>query len=313
MKILDSEFYGDKNRWFIGVITNNLDPKALGRYQVRIHGVHSPSPLEIPFEDLPWAYSVVPTTEGGTSGIGRIPQMLPGAKVFGIFMDGETSQLPLILGTLPKIELPSVGQIQQEKDSPNDYEYEAYEPNVSSNEERWPFDLDSRRSQGMKFFIDNGYTLWQAAGIMGNLEYESGLDTEIQFGARRDSVTGEIIINEDLTEKSRGIAQWNPSSSAGDRLGQLYDFAQNQLATPRDWRDYSVQLQFVLYELRNKESRANASLLGSAIHFGGASDDNSTYVFGRDYEKPNRQAFLNSLPDREALAIKAYDQHSERA
>jgi len=285
MKILDSEFYGDKNRWFIGIVTNNKDPRALGRVQVRIHGVHSPRPADISFEYLPWAYTSVPTTEGGNSGIGKIPQLLPGTKVFGFFLDGETSQLPLVIGSLPKIEQKTEAQAAF-----------SFEPDVPKEERRDSFNLDARRSQGMKFFMDNGYTVEQAAGIMGNLEYESGLST--------------VIVSAFPGETSQGIAQWNP---AGGRLQELKEFAANELATPRDWRDYDVQLLFVLYELNNKERNANGKLRARNKIDGGVSLTSSTYVFGKYYERPNAQISLESLSTREARALLAYRQHVGRA
>jgi len=287
MKILDTEFYGDKNRWFIGVVTNNNDPRALGRVQVRIHGVHSASTQDIPFEFLPWAYTMVPTTEGGNSGIGRIPQLLPGTKVYGIFLDGDTSQLPLVIGSLPKIEQ------RTEAQTTGAAQPEEYIPQAERQDE---FNLNSRRSQGMRFFIDYGYTVEQAAGIMGNLEYESGLST--------------VIVSEFPGEQSQGIAQWNP---AGGRLQELKRFASNELATPRDWRDYDVQLLFVIYELNNTERTANGKLKNSTKLDGGVVDTNSTYVFGKYYERPNQEIFLKSLPTREAKALLAYRQHVGRA
>ena len=307
MKVLDKEFYGDNARWFVGIVTDNLDPKELGRVKVRIHGVHSPNTEEVPFESLPWAYAMLPTTEGGTSGIGKIPQLLPGARVFGIFMDGETSQLPLILGSLPKVEIPSQVQLKTNQSNPtastNNIQQNiardgTVSPDVPINQRKGTsFDVDVRRSQGVKFFIDNGYNIQQAAAIMGNLEHESNLNTEIP-----SSFPGE---------DSQGIAQWNP---AAGRLQALKDFAANQLSFPRDWRDYDVQLQFVLHELRSSEKRANGKLLKASSIDGGYNNlDNATWVFAKYYERPSSNPELFRLEKRETLALKAYDQHVERA
>lgn len=102
--------YGDKYRWFIGTVENNLDPLKMGRVQVRIAGVHSNNEEDIRTYDLPWAQCVLPTTEGGISGIGRMPQLQPGAQVTGFFLDNESSQIPLIIGSIPKIDLPNETQ-----------------------------------------------------------------------------------------------------------------------------------------------------------------------------------------------------------
>ncbi len=93
-------FYGDQTRWFVARVVDWEDDYK-GRVKIRVLGLHSES---INDEDLPWAKCVLPTTEGGTSGIGKIPQVLNGAFVFGMFLDGKDSQLPLIFGSLPKYE-----------------------------------------------------------------------------------------------------------------------------------------------------------------------------------------------------------------
>jgi len=103
------DFYGDQTRWFIGKVVSIEDPMQLGRIRVRIHGIHTDNTQEIPDDGLPWAQTIVPITEGGTNGLGNITGIQPNARVFGIFLDGANSQLPLILGSLPKLEESSAG------------------------------------------------------------------------------------------------------------------------------------------------------------------------------------------------------------
>ena len=103
------DFYGDQVRWFIGEVKSVDDPLELGRLQVRINGIHSDSQLDIPDAKLPWAQPMVPITEGGTRGIGNNLGIKVGALVFGVFMDGENSQLPFIMGSMPKFEEDSPG------------------------------------------------------------------------------------------------------------------------------------------------------------------------------------------------------------
>ena len=109
-------FYGDKMRWFVGTVSNNLDPQELGRVQVRVHGIHSKAEADIALYDLPWASCLVPTTEGGVSGMGKMPQLQPGAQVMGFFLDGELSQLPMIVGSIPRTEIASNAQMDYEEE-----------------------------------------------------------------------------------------------------------------------------------------------------------------------------------------------------
>ena len=70
-----------------------------------MHGLHTHETYLLPQQDLP-CY-VLPTTEGGISGIGRQPKLQPNSLVFGMFMDGKHSQTPIVLGSLPHIEFPT--------------------------------------------------------------------------------------------------------------------------------------------------------------------------------------------------------------
>lgn len=104
------KFYGDTVRWFIGMVVNDVDPftEPTGRVQVRVYGIHD-NVEKIPNNDLPWAVVMLPTTEGGVDGIGRSPDLKAGAQVFGIFLDGQDSQVPLVLGSIPRVAIPQIG------------------------------------------------------------------------------------------------------------------------------------------------------------------------------------------------------------
>jgi len=272
MKTVNSEYYGDETRWFIGVVVNSSPPPGLeGRIKIRIHGVHDPYSGNVPESDLPWATVALPLTEGGSPGIGRIPQVLPGAFVYGIFMDGKSSQIPLVLGSMTKLEFPTDVQIKSSKDKAFSQFKSNYDPDRKLNtvtesiedDELPKVNVAKRRSQCMMFFIDNNYTPRQAAGITGCIEAIS------QF------VTHDP---DNLNSPYFGIGKW---IRGGSRFNALFQFAgqfsQKQLNTR-----FSIQLQFVLYELRTTFSPANSKLLKTEVIDG---DGGSVDVISRYYMK----------------------------
>jgi hypothetical protein len=300
MNMLENNFYGDNFRWFIARVIDNMDPDRLGRVQVQIRGIHSTDQQEILQSSLPWASTVLPTTEGGTSGIGKIPKLLPGALVFGIFLDGKTSQLPLVIGHLNQEESPTLqqkrrGALNQNSPNLNLGANSGVDGAIIRNDIK-NLDLDDnytiaqRRLGAMIFFTDNGYTPAQAAGIVGNLEGESNFNT--------------TVVSTFDNESSQGIAQWNPDVG---RLQELKEFAANRLSS--DWRKFSVQLQFVKYELENYSYFQNALLKNATKFTGGKDNKNATWIFLRYYENPLITPTL--IKKREGFATTAYNQFTD--
>lgn len=266
LRPIQQEFYGDDHRWFFATVINVIPPTGLeGRVKVRINGVHNPSTSEIPERDLPWAQVLIPTTEGGVSGIGRIPQLLAGSFVFGIFVDGRSSQIPLILGSLPRVEQPTSVQT-------------ATSVMTFKDDDVFDAPLDLRRLQSMKFFIDNNYSPVHAAAITGGLIGASSLITYFEKTPNSGSV---------------GIANWERTVSAGSRYNGLLRFAAQQNPSV-DWKLYSTQLKFVLYELNNRFNQVNSKLLATT------DIKEASRVFNHEY------LFLSA--ETEALAEYAYNE-----
>lgn len=290
-------YYGDSVRWFIGRVINNNDPSFAGRVQIRIFGVHSPYVDEVPDGDLPWAQTLMPTTEGGTSGIGKIPQLLPNALVFGIFLDGTTSQLPLIIGHLNQIEMPTPLQRTLQPISVSTDPFPTgrqfgpngvvVDPSVTAANNG---DITQKRMAAMRFFVDQLKSPQIAAGIVGNIQAESNFNISAAGDANRGG--------------SFGICQWN--SEAG-RFQCLQNYA---ASLSKDWKQFDVQLQFVMHELQGGEYAQRGSLncynkLASCTSFdGGAIDSNSTWIFLKNFEIP--ADMLSKLPARENYARQAY-------
>ena len=83
-----------------GIVENRLDPLEMGRYQVRVFGIHSHDKTLVPTEMLPWASVLQPATSASLNGVGVSPKLTNGSHVLVIFLDGEEKQNPLILGSV---------------------------------------------------------------------------------------------------------------------------------------------------------------------------------------------------------------------
>ena len=255
-------FYGDQNRWFVGLVIDIDDPLKLDRVKVRIQGIHTHETSLIPNSDLPWAQVAIPVTEGGSSGIGANASLKPRAQVFGFFLDGKNSQLPLVLGSIPKIET----YANQSGDADNAY------PSLNKKSELGNIDLDldgnSNIEKAFNFFVSEeggNYTMEQACGIIGNFCVESGPTLNPKAVAPG--------------EGSTGIAQWNPAAAAGNRLGKLIEYS---ATLGLDHLSLGAQLLYTKYELET------FSYLGDGPLRKTDNVKDATIVFQDAYERPNK-------------------------
>ena len=255
-------FYGDQNRWFIGLVIDVDDPLKLDRVKVRIQGIHTHDTTLIPNSDLPWAQVAIPVTEGGSSGIGANASIKPRAQVFGFFLDGKNSQLPLVLGSIPKIET----YANQSGDADNSY------PSFNNKSGSGNIDLDldgnSNIEKAFNFFVSEeggNYTMEQACGIIGNFCVESG-----------PTLNPKAVAS---GEGSTGIAQWNPAAAAGNRLGKLVEYS---ATLGLDHLTLGAQLLFTKYELET------FSYLGDGPLRKTDNVKDATIVFQDSYERPNK-------------------------
>lgn len=97
--------------------------------------------------------------------------------------------------------------------------------------------MPDNSAYALQYFTQQGWTPEQAAGIVGNLMQESGLNPTVRPGDQG---------------RSQGIAQWN-----GQRLDALQQFAQQQNSDPRS---LDTQLGFIQNELGGSESKAGNAL-----------------------------------------------------
>ena len=111
-------------------------------------------------------------------------------------------------------------------------------------------------NEAIDYLVKKGMTPAQAAGVVGNLIQESTLNS----GAYNKS------------EGAYGLAQWR-----GSRLSDLQSFAASQ---GKSIDDVNTQLDFIMHELKGKESKAGQMLFASKTA------DEAAFNFGKYYERP---------------------------
>lgn len=251
-RAIQTEYYGDNVRWFVAnVIDSRPSPgqDLEGRVKIRIHGTMSPSNKDISQDDLPWAQVMLPTTEGGTSGLGATPRLEAGSLVFGFFMDGTASQIPIVLGSLPIFEYPSpiqsgidIGVNDNVSEPSNNIDRQAVD-----NENSGEIDgrtRENRTTETIKFFLEKGYSLQEAEAIAATISVSSGMLT----GAR-----GEEF----------GVGSWR-----GAQFEELKNYS-------NDYENFDTQVEFIDHQLNTTKRGA-----GQRIH-------SATTISGNDLTTNN--------------------------
>jgi hypothetical protein len=273
--ILESEYYGDQVRWFIGTVVDVNDPLKLDRVKVRVYGIHTSNTIDIPNQDLPWASVLIPVTEGGTSGIGANSQIKNRAQVFGIFLDGKDSQCPLVMGSIPKVETKR-NDVNEAPSAKNEYDGSSVVPDSTPQGVKpgvpsvgqGNLTGQNNAEKAYNFFLSKeggSFTAAQSAGIIGNLIAESGKNLN------------PTIVSGFKDEGSFGIAQWNPSKAAGFRLQELKRFCKD---SNLNFRTLYAQLKFIVYEL------GKYPYLGLGKLRKAQTPEEASRIFERYYERP---------------------------
>lgn len=254
-RAIQTEYYGDNVRWFIATVIDARPQPGQdleGRVKVRIHGTMSPSTKDIAEDDLPWAQVMIPTTEGGTSGLGATPRLEAGTLVFGFFMDGKASQIPMVLGSIPKFEYPTPVQLGSDPLRP---EGNGIDKDGTDNENTGEVDgrtRENRVTETIKFFLSKGYSLAEAEAIAATINVASGMLT----GAR-----GEEF----------GVGAWS-----GSELEQLKNFS-------NDYQNFDQQIEFVDHQLNTtKKDSAQRIRNATTISQNDLSDNNIAVVASQE-------------------------------
>lgn len=142
----------------------------------------------------------------------------------------------------------------------------AVNPNVISSNEKTAFD----------YFVSKGFTKKQAAGIVGNLDQESGMDPTIaQYGGG----------------PGRGIAQWSVGGRWDTTSINEVDYTNNTLGVSR--YNLTGQLKFIWKELTS-EGFGYSSLKATTTIDGATSVFASKYEICGDCNLAARESFANA-------------------
>ena len=254
MRAINTEFYGDDSRWFIGVVSQIGDVRNLGRVRVRIFGIHNEDTAKVKISDLPWASVVVPVTQGGVSGSTMPDGIQVGAQVYGIFLDGKHSQSPLILGSIPHdsglrvvVDEQPDPFVQPKISKPTNNTDEQGNIIAGSGELKVSLIGSSRLEQAFNYLkqyfqskgnISNPGNC--AAAFIGNFMNESTVNLDPDTYEKDPQVSGSV--------GGYGIAQWT-----GPRRTNLINFANN--IPGASYKSLEVQLAFVVDELEDPKAQ----------------------------------------------------------
>lgn len=242
MRTIPTEFYGDSTRWFMARVIDAAPPAGLeGRIRIRIFGIHSDNVNDIPQADLPWAQVMNPSNSYGVSGLGVNTMIQANALVFGVFLDGVNSQLPLVLGSLPQIEYPTTVQASNREDiATNPFAYDFFQSNSQVQDPKFYGSQNTGPESAAnvaRFFIDNGLNAKQASSVAGVLQEISNLKPT-------------------QTSNGNGIAGY-PSDTP--RYARFHAYC-SRLKPQKDLQSMDSQLMFVMHELHTTHKTAFAKM-----------------------------------------------------
>lgn len=128
------------------------------------------------------------------------------------------------------------------------------------------------------FLAGKGFSANAIAGIMGNLQEESGFRSgaiEGDMGKTNEDLLKQITASKDAFlahQGGFGLAQW----TSDNRKSDLWDYAQSK---GKSVADYDTQLEFLFKELKENYSDTYNALMSGSISL-----EEACSVFGKEYE-----------------------------
>lgn len=139
-------------RWFVGVVEDRDDPSKTGRVRVRVYGVHDQDKVVVPKESLPWAAVLLPAISPSIQQVGiSATGLMVGSTVIGFFLDGNETNIPVILGSLPGKD--DMSQLAKGRQTLNKQPGQ-YEP-TSAYRAQYPYNKVTETESGHVFEVDD--------------------------------------------------------------------------------------------------------------------------------------------------------------
>lgn len=227
--------------FYKAVVVNVNDHHMNGYAQIRVFGVHDDI---IANYQLPYAMSLLPTTEAGTSGIGLNPGLKPTSRIIVLSIDYPLNQEFLIVGVIPTDDQRPYSEV-----------FKSITESIGVTEQKpllQPSQLDNTFLKGAtnfekswNFFRGRDFNINSTAAIIGNMKYENDAKGERDLDPTREEIT-------DRPQKGIGLFQWTFG-----RRDLLYTFNSN----PNLHTSYSLydgilnpvslygQLAYTIYEM----------------------------------------------------------------
>ena len=209
--------------WWTGIVEDRQDPLKLGRCRIRCLGWHSPNKMQLPTNMLPWAIPSVPIN------VSNVYAPKEGDMIFGFFLDGESAQQPVMLGSFPSIPLKAANRQEPFTDprtsaelsaapvkpyeSATNYPRKLDEPTTSRlarNDSDYPSEIVAEKRDRKASKVEpNSY---YAAKYPYNNVYESESGHALEF----DDTKGAERVH--LYHRSGSYVEWGPEGDRAERI-----------------------------------------------------------------------------------------------
>lgn len=264
--MINKNFLGTEFIWWKGVVEDRQDPLKLGRAKIRLIGWHTSDKSLMPTDQLPWALPITPIDSGKNS-VG----LREGDWCIGFFLDGESKQYPVVIGTLPgiseEIADPNVGFYDATSDENLTTDLQPRPPEFSpiSDEEGEEGEEDTGK------FSDTSKTPGNNIAF-GELKSDYNANN-YKFDVNKDGKYNQEDARQIIDTNQDGIVGNEPDFFGGDEFENVtYEMSRyplepflNEPSTPRLARNEGIESTIISKKNSSLSSAESASHESSGV------------------------------------------------